>query len=149
MCCYVLSRGYERPPTPSASRLESAARAFTCGILSLLKSRALGSGYIEVDHDCWRHITHGKGTPLEHGGHYMYGKDDFCRLPMLPPDWWYYLNEHGEGRKIDFPMKIKATISWSPKKYVLKGNKIVQGPRFPIEKLTVSFARLPCNERNL
>ncbi len=57
------------------------------------------------------------------GGHYMYGKDDFCRLPMLPPDWWYYLNEHGEGRKIDFPMKIKATISWSPKKYVLKGNK--------------------------
>ena len=147
---YVVSRGYERPPKCSASRLESTARAFACGVLSLLKSRALSSGYIEIDHDCWRYITQRKGVPSEHGGHYLYSKDDFGHLPILPPDWWYYLNQHGEGKKIDFPMNIKAIVSWSPKKkYICKGGKFEDGPRFPIEKLSVSFARLPCNERNL
>ena len=34
---------------------------------------------------------------------------------MLPPDWWYFLNEHGEGKKVDFPMKIKPVLGWSPK----------------------------------
>lgn len=68
---------------------------------------------------------------------------------MLPPGWWYYLNEHGEGKKVDFPMTIKPAIGWSPKKHVLNGKKIVPGPRFPVQKLIVSFARLPCNEKNL
>jgi hypothetical protein len=46
-------------------------------------------------------------------------------------------------------MKIKPVIGWSPKKHVFDGKNIVPGPRFPIEKLSVSFARLPCNKTNL
>jgi hypothetical protein len=147
--CYVVSRGYESPPKPSASRLESTASAFACGVLCLLKSKAMGNGYINLELDCWRYITQGKGTPSHHRGHYLYNRSDFGRLPMLPPDWWYYFNEHGEGKKIDFPMKIKPVIGWSPKKHVFDGKNIVPGPRFPIEKLSVSFARLPCNKTNL
>ncbi|XP_028405214.1 uncharacterized protein LOC114527709 [Dendronephthya gigantea] len=143
-----LLRGYDRPPKPSLSRLESTARAFACGILHLLKSKAMGCGYIDLDLDCWRYITQGKGTPSEHRGHVLYNKSDFSRLPMLPPDWWYYFNQHGEGKKVDFPMKIKPIIGWSSKKYVFNGKKIVPGKRFPIEKISVSFARVPCNEKN-
>ena len=109
----------------------------------------MGSGYINLDIDCWRYIIKGKGTPSNHKSHYEYGKSDFGRLPMLPPDWWYYFNQHGEGKKIDFPMKIKPVIGWSPKKHIFNGKKIVPGPRFPIEKLIISFAQLPCNEKNL
>jgi hypothetical protein len=145
----VVSRGYENPPKPTTSRLESAARAFACGILSLLKSKAMANGHIELHHNCWRYIVKGKGIASEHRGHYLYGMNDFGRLPMLPPDWWYFLNEHGEGKKVDFPIKIKITIGWSPKKHVFDGKKLVPGPRFPIEKLSVSFSRLPCNYNNI
>jgi hypothetical protein len=116
----------------------------------MLKSKAMGNGYIELELDCWRYVTQGKGTPSQHIGHFMFEKNDFGRLPMLPPDWWYYFNVHGEGKKIDFPIKITPVIGWSPKKHVFDGKKVVPGPRrFPIEKLSVSFTRLPCNERNL
>lgn len=145
--CYIVSRGYESPPKHSASRLESTARAFACGVLHLLKSKAICNGYINLDLDCWRYITQGKGTPSEHRGYFLFNKNDFGRLPMLPPDWWYCFNQHGEGKKV--PMKIKPVIGWSPKKYVFDGKKVIPGPRFPIEKLSVSFARLPCNEKNL
>ena len=108
----------------------------------------MGNGYISVDHDCWRYITHGKGLPSQHRGHYLFEKKDFGRLTMLPSDWWY-LSEHGEGKKVDFPIKIKAVLGWSPKKFVKDGKKVVPGPRFPLERLSVSFARLPCNNRNI
>ena len=64
--CYVVSRGYESPPKPSASRLESTASAFACGVLCLLKSKPMGNGYINLDLDCWHYITQGKGTPSHH-----------------------------------------------------------------------------------
>jgi hypothetical protein len=68
---------------------------------------------------------------------------------MLPPDWWYYLNQHGESKNVDFPIKIKPVIGWSPRKYVFDWKKTVPGPRFPVEELIVSFPRLPCNVNNL
>ena len=63
----------------------------------------------------------------------MYGKEDFDRVSMLPPDCWYYLNEHGEGKKIDFPIKIKPVITWSPKKYVLKEIKSYKDKDFQLK----------------
>ena len=50
---------------------------------------------------------------------------------------------------MDFPIKIKAVLGWSPKKFINDGKKVVPGPRFPLERLSVSFARLPCNNRNI
>ena len=35
----------------------------------------------------------------------LYEKDDFSHLE-LPPYWWYYLNNFGEGRAFDFPIKL-------------------------------------------
>ena len=115
----------------------------------MLKSTSLANGSVEMEHDCWRYITQGKGTPSEHRGYFLYGQHDFGRLPMLPTDWWYFLNQLGEGKKIDFPMKVKAVIAWSPKKHVVSGATLTEAPQFPIEKLSIYFARLPCNQTNL
>ena len=114
----------------------------------MLKSASLVKACsIEIEHDCWRFISQGKGTPSAHRGYFLYGRHDFGRLPMLPADWWYYLNQHGEGKKIDFPMKIKPVIAWSPKKHVLNGENLIEPKRFPIEKRSISFSRLPCNKK--
>ena len=50
----------------------------------------------------------------------MYSKKDFSRFKWLPDSWWYYLNEHGEGNAVDFPIKIKAVLSWSPAHFIKK-----------------------------
>ncbi len=96
---------------------------FACGILCLLRSKAICNGYIELDHDCWCYVIQGKGIPSEHRGHYLYERRDFGRLPILPSDWWYYLNQHGEGKKVDFPIKVKPVIGWSTRKHIFDGKK--------------------------
>ena len=144
-----ICRGYENPPKPSVSRLDQAAKAFCCNILSMLRSKSLATGQIEIDHDVWRYVMRGKGKPSAHRGNFLYEKGDFSRLTMLPSDWWYYCNRHGEGRKIDFPLKAKSVLHWSAKKYIFNGAELVEGPRLPIEKISVSFARLPCNAENV
>jgi hypothetical protein len=54
---YIVGRGYENPPKPSVSRLDQAAKAFCCNILSMLRSKSLATGQIEIDHDVWRYVT--------------------------------------------------------------------------------------------
>jgi hypothetical protein len=142
--------GYEHPPKPSLSQLEQAARAFSCGISSMLKSKSLRRGHIDINHDCWRYVIRGKGRPSEHRGYQLFDKEDFARLPMLPSDWWYIFNKHGEGQKIDFPIKAKAVVSWSAQKYIFdKEGNVVPAARFPLERISIYIASCPCNQENL
>ena len=138
-------RGYERPPRQAIiSRLENATRAFVDGILRTLKS-----SLIEMDLDIWRYVVEGKGERCSHRGHYLYQKQDFSRFCNLPADWWYYLAATGEGKAVDFPIKAKPILAWTPQKYVVHDGKLVKSPRIPIEKISITFARRPCNQTNL
>ena len=58
-----------------------------------------------MDLDVWRFITYGKGTVSEHRGNHLFEKDDMVRLKYLPNDWWYYLNQDGEGIAITFHLR--------------------------------------------
>ena len=110
--------------------MESTARAFACGILSMLKSKSAANAYIEVEHNCWRYVTQGKGKSSEHRGYELFERNDLSRLSMHPSDWWYFLNEHGEGKKVDFPLKVKAVVIWSPKNIFLMERRLWKDPDF-------------------
>ena len=60
----------------------------------------------------WRYVTHEKGTPSEHRGHTLLEKDDLTRMKYLPDN--YAVDENGSGVEIDFPIKAKPVLSWSP-----------------------------------
>ena len=126
-----------------------AASAFVYGVLHLQKSKVMGNGYINLDLDCWHTSPKGKGHHQSIGAIISMIGVILVAFQCYLLTGWYYLNEHGEGKKVDFPMKIKAVIGWSPKKHFFDGNKLVTGSRFPIERLSVYFARLPSNEKNL
>ena len=103
-----------------------------------------------MDHDVWRYVSHDKGTISNHRGHMMYLKEELARLePALPSHWWYYLDEHGEGQAVVFPIKIKPLLTWTPSYYIWLDNKLQQAPRIPQEKLLVTIARRCCNTTNL
>ena len=105
---------YEQPPKPREERLQEAAYHFATGILSALKNSSVSPFYVHMYLDVWRYLTHGKGTPSQHRGHVLYSKHDFERFAALPEYWWYYLDEHGEGKAVHFPIKIKPVLIWSP-----------------------------------
>ena len=142
-------RSYEKPVPPSDEKLQDASRQFATGVLSALKNPSLSPFYVNMQLDVWRYITYKRGTPSQHKGHFMYSKNDFARFKWLPDSWWYYLNEHGEGNAVDFPIKIKAVLSWSPAHFIKKGDKLCKASKFPLEKICISLVKRPCNVNNL
>ena len=78
-----------------------------------------------------------RGITSEHRGHILLEKADLAKLTCLPSNWWYVANEHGDGVQIDFPMKAKPILSWSPKVFVrsTNGSMHVPAKRFPREKI--------------
>lgn len=99
--------------------------------------------------DIWRYVTFGKGLASEHRDHFLFQKDDLNKLKYLPENWWYQLNDDGEGTAVKFPIKIKALLSWSTKCNMVKDGKLVKAPRFPLEKLSITIIRKACNLKNL
>ncbi|KAK2550529.1 hypothetical protein P5673_028728 [Acropora cervicornis] len=88
-----------RPPKPREERLQEAAYHFAGRILSALKNSAISPFYVYI------HLDH-----------------DFERFTALPEHWWYYLDEHGEGRAVDFPIKIKPLLTWSPAHHIKRAD---------------------------
>ena len=118
-------------------------------VKSSLKSKSFGPIYVNVDLDVWRYINYNQGKECGHKGHKLYEKMDFSRLEGLPEDWFYTLNQHGEGIAIDFPIKAKTVLSWTPLNYVGKNGKLDIAPRIPIEKIKIEFAKRACNINNV
>ena len=46
-----------------------------------------------------------------------------------------------DGLKIDFPVKIRPFLSWSPKTHALVGGTIVPCPRYRPEKISISICK--------
>jgi hypothetical protein len=68
---------------------------------------------------------------------------------LLPEQWWYTLNTHGEGHAIRPPLKIKQVLSWTPKHQILKNGKLTEGAQMPIERICIDFVKRSCNMYNL
>ena len=60
----------------------------------------------------------------------------FCRLELLTY-WWYYLNELGEGIAVDFPTKLKTSLTHSKKYFMSCSGQIKLVPNFPVEKVVI------------
>ena len=112
-----------------------------CGVSNALKGQRYTPVYVSVGLDIWRYITHGKGVDSEHRGHVLFEKGDFSRLRHLPENWWYQFNTDGDGAAIDFPLKAKPVLSWSPKKFIKTSGNLVEAPRFPIKKICLTVIR--------
>lgn len=71
----------------------------------------------------------------------MLGKEDLNRLKFLPDNWWYIINEHGEGSAVNFPLKVKPVLSWSPISFIAKEGRLFKAPRLPNERISISLLK--------
>ena len=136
-------------PKIGEERLQEACRQFCSGVASAIKSPSSSPLYVNVDLDIWRYVTFGNGVASEHRGHYLFQKNDLGKLKYLPENWWYQVNDDGQGTAVKFPIKIKPILSWSSSRYMKKDRKLVKAPRFPLEKLCITIIRRACNINNL
>ena len=133
----------------SDERLQQGYQSFVDGLLGALKSPSALPIYVDFDLVIWRYVSSGKGIPSQHKGFYLFHKNDLRRMKYLPPSWWYFLSDHGEGIQVDIPLKMKPVLSWSPATFYKKRGKLCQTPRFPREKLFLTVVKTACNLENL
>ena len=127
-------------PNVTTIRQEEACRQFACSVISALKS-FFSSIYVSMDLDIWWYFVNGKGKKSQQQGHFLYQLEDFVMLKYLPLHWWYYITEHGEGMAVDFPIKVKPILTWSPCHHYFSNGKVLKAQRFPLEKLCVTILR--------
>ena len=133
-------RNYDKPPIVE-NRLEEACRNFCIGITKALKSLRSTPVHVNLDLDIWRFVTCGKGKASEHRGHHLFERDDLTKFKYLPDDWWYFLNQQGEGVPIDFPLKAKPILSWSSDKYIKRNGQLLKAKKYPVEKVCITVVR--------
>ena len=109
---FGIYRNYNIPKI-GEERLQEACRQFCFGVASAIKSPSSSPLYVNVDLDIWRYVTFRKGVASEHRGHYLFQKNDLGKLKYLPENWWYQVNDDGQGTAVKFPIKIKPILSWS------------------------------------
>ena len=118
--CFLICRNYEDPPITN-DRLQVPSLQFSCGITGALWSNRSVPVYVTIDLDVWRRIVFEKGVTSEHCVHHLYQKDDFHKFKYLPGNWWYNLDGDGNGISVDFLLKAKPMLSWSPKNFFKGG----------------------------
>ena len=126
-----------------------ASLQFSCCVTGALRSKRSAPVYVTIDLDVWRHIVFEKGFTSEHRGHHLYEKDDFHKFKYLPVNWWYNLDGDGNGISVDFPLKAKPMLSWSPKNFLKEDGGMIEAKRFPIEKVCLTVIRNSCTAEQI
>ena len=134
-------------PNIADCRLEAAATTLVEAVLGILKCKSTRVSYttsINIDHDIVRYIFRNKGT-IAPDGFMLYEKEDFSRL-CLPPFWYYYFDELGQGVSINFPVKLKTKLAFHSKRFVVNnGGSLEKGPLIATEKVIVVIIRKACS----
>lgn len=77
----------------------------------------------------------------------LYEENDFVRC-KLPHSWSCLYDQHGDGSRIRFPVKMRKFLTQSPKSfYRVNDDAIVEAPRAYTEKTSIKFIKITasCN----
>ena len=92
-------------------------------------------------HDVYGFLFNGKGKPAEQRGWMLFEESDFEKC-KLPPTSFCIHDQHGDGTKVRFPVKMRTFLGHSPRNFTNKGGEIVELPRSFIEKMSITFIKI-------
>lgn len=129
---------------PSAESLSDGRDALHCALHEQLKSISSLPTTVAFRHDVFNFLFRDRGTKSNHREHILLSKQEFDRC-HFPLNWDRLVDSIGDGVKIDFPVKVRLFLSWSPKNHTLEGNSMRLLPRYRPEKLSLSFCKAACS----
>ena len=131
-------------PIISEEEIQDASEALHCGILEHLKSKSILPTVIAFKHAHFNFLFKNKGQKSNDSGYILLERADFQRC-RFPDQWNMIIDRIGDGVKIDFPVKVRLFLSWSPRTHTLTGESIVPIPQYRPEKLSISFCKVACS----
>lgn len=109
-----------------------------------LKSRSRLPVRLFFRGDVYRFLFPGKGVTRE--GWTFFEKDDFNPV-YFPLGWDSWVDSHGQGMKVFYPLRVKTFISWSPKKYEMgTGGIPALLQRAYQENISFNFTKVALND---
>lgn len=144
-------RSYNHPE-PDGRRVDACCFSFQSSILQALKSSGVDAHiYVPFDLDVWRYLTKDRGTAIGKGAFLLEKSefDLFCNY--LPTHWYYFLDLHGEGTAVEFPIQVRPFLSKSGAKNFVVGDDgtLTKAPIMHSEKLSIYFVKRACNINNI
>ena len=101
-----------------------------------------------MKHDVYRYFFNNKGTLSRDFKNAMFILKDFNKL-SLPYHWWYILDVNGQGKAVDFPVKMKAYLGSSPKHFIVQSGKVIEAPKMPLEMVSLTINTRACSKEYL
>lgn len=82
------------------------------------------------------------GRGRKHGLWFLLEKGDFEKR-FFPDNWDNLLDKHDQGTRVNFPVKVRHFISWSPPQFNvnISGN-VVPSSRSYLEKMSMDFIKV-------
>ena len=96
---------------------------------------------VEFRHDVFKYLFFGKGKACSDKNWKMYEEIEFSKCGF-PANWNIIVDQHGDGIKLSFPVKMRTFLAISPKTYHKVGCEMKEVPRTYIEKLSVKFIKI-------
>ena len=144
MNVFSLPLGHSTTQSSHRNRIADASEGLHIGILEQLKSKSQLPTVIAFNHTYFYFLFKDKGQKSNYSGYILLEKQDFIRCHF--PNGWHRLKDSiGDGVQIDFPVKVRLFLSWSPKTHSLTGESITPCPRYRPEKLSISFCKASCS----
>ena len=131
-------------PRLTQQEIADASEGLHIGILEQLKSKSQLPTVIAFNHTYFNFLFKDKGRKSNDSGNILLEKQDFIRC-HFPNGWHRLIDSIGDGVQIDFPVKVRLFLSWSPKTHSLTGESITPCPRYRPEKLSISFCKAACS----
>lgn len=69
--------------------------------------------------------------------------DMFGLLDQLPRGWSSWMDKHGQGYEIEFPIRVKKLLKWPPQRYIRAANgELEAGDRIGVEHIELDFLKV-------
>lgn len=140
---YILHPRYFEKPNPSVGDIQQCVDTLRREILDALRHKGPEQRVsIQFRHDVYKSLFQGVGKVAQQKHWTLFESADFHRC-KLPENWNYLLNQHGDGVRMMFPVKMRTFLGRSPKNYEKEGEQMVEIPRQYVEKISLIFIKVP------
>lgn len=145
MCCHNLSvyfRSYEKP-NPPKREVHDCCSNLMHAIKDSLKCGCTRKNDFTVNFrlDCFKVLFDGKGRDDRSRRGCLYELSDFPDS-FFNKNWYKFLDKHGEGYEVDFPIRMKPGLKWNSNGFCkLDSGELICAPKTFTEVVKIMLCK--------
>ena len=122
MCTIVIFKIHDKPCIPP-ERLYRNVDSLRVAFTTKLKAKSGNKSILGFEHDCFRYLFYGKGRQSRDDKYLLLEKHDFIRCKFVD-NWDVVFDRIGDRVAIKYPVKVRAFLTKSPKRFSMANGTI-------------------------